>query len=255
MKIKRVFHKLFADYFLLNMILIVNLIHFGIMIVYTIWNRSDYRYFTVHFNTPGGLWDLLKFTALFLLPSVLAVISALVYRQVDKKPKFWRGLARAVSAIAILAAGIVSLVLTFIFEPSMPFASFTRKEENIFQYDTMVLQSLPSTNCPDLTREIPEHAENVEFSYWYIDIMDYEWKISVSYTLPQGEYEELRDDQLLLLENLDGMQVTEEDGAVIWDSGDYREDLGRAYTWLTFGYDDAECRIDYAIRCFRYEGY
>jgi len=55
MKIKRVFHKLFADYFLLNMIMIVNLIHFGIMIVYTIWNRSDYRYFTREFRRQFGV--------------------------------------------------------------------------------------------------------------------------------------------------------------------------------------------------------
>lgn len=255
MKTKRLFHKLFADYFLLNMILIVNLVHFGLMIVYTIWNRADYRYFALHFNTQGGVWDFIKFVVQFLLPSVLAWLSAVAYRLIDKKPKVWRGLVRAVSAVAILAAGISSLILTFIFEPSMPVASFTRNEKNVFQYDTMVMQSLPSSNCPDLTREIPAHAEDVEFSYWYIDIMDYEWKISVAYTLPEQEYAALRDDVLILLEEIDGMSVTEEAGVVTWDTGDYRQNLGRAYTWLSFRYDDEACRIWYDLSCFRYENY
>ena len=80
MKKKHLFHKLFADYFLLNMILIVNLVHFGIMIAYTVWNRMDYRYFAIHFNTLGGVWDFLVFVAKFLLPSVLAVVFAVLYK-------------------------------------------------------------------------------------------------------------------------------------------------------------------------------
>jgi len=251
----RLFHKLFADYFLLNIVLIVNLIHLGIMIVYTVWNRMDYKYFALHFNREGGLWELLVFLFKFLLPTVLAYVSAVAYRLIDKKPKFWRNLVRAVSVVLILIAGIQSFVLTFIFEPSMPVASFTRNEEHIFRYDTMVHQSLPSTNCPDLTREIPEHAEDVDFSYWYIDIMDYEWKIHVAYTLPAEEYVAMRDAALLQLEAMEDMQVTEEDGFVIWDTVDYRENLGRAYTHLVYAYDDDACRISYDLSCFRYEGY
>lgn len=255
MKKKRLFHKLFADYFLLNMVLIINLVHLAIMIVYTVWNRMDYEYFAFHFNTQGGFWELLWFLLRFLMPSVLAVLSAMAYRLIDKKPKIWRKLVRLVSVLLLSAAAIQSLILTFIFEPSMPIASYTEDPANIFQYDLMVRQNMPSSNCPDLTREIPEHAEDVEFSYWYIDIMDYEWRVNVAYTLPAAEYEALRDDALSLLQEIEGMTVTESDGWVTWDTVEYREDLGRSYTRLVCGFHDDECRITYTWDCFRFEGY
>jgi len=255
MKKKRLFHKLFADYFLLNMVLIVNVVHLTIMLVYTVWNRMDYQYFAFHFNTQGGIPELLWFLLRFLMPSVLAVLSAMAFRLVDKKPKIWRKLARLLSVLLLSAAAIQSLILTFIFEPSMPIASYTEDPANIFQYDLMVRQNMPTANCPDLTRAIPEHAEDVEFSYWYIDIMDYEWRVKVAYTLPAAEYEAMRDDAVALLNELEGIQVTEADGWMTWDTVEYREDLGRAYTRVCFAYNDTECRIDYEWDCFRFEGY
>lgn len=244
--------RLFADHFLLKVALVVNLVHFSAMLISAFASRLDYRYFAIHFNTPGGIWDLLRFFVLFLLPSILAVAFVFLLRAVDRKPKPVRTAAQAVCTIAMLAAMAYTVVLTFIFQPSMPFASYTRNPDHIFDYDQMVMQSLPTSNCPDLTREIPEGAENVEFSYWYIHIMDDEWKISVSYDLPEETYRQLRDAAIAQLEAMEGLSVTETETGTTYDTVDYRQNLGRAWTHLVFSYDDESGHISYLLDCFYY---
>lgn len=252
MKTRRL-HKLFADYFSLKMVLTVNLIHLIGMLIYTVASRLDYRYFGLHFNTAGGFWDVAALLLRFLLPTVLAFVFAFVFRWVDRRPKALRTAVRVVAFCAVAAAMIQSTVLTFIFTPTMPLASCTKNPANLGQYDEMVRQSLPSSNCPDLFRTLPEHAEDVDYSYWYIEIMDHEWKISVAYRLPEAEYKALRDESLALLEAMEDMTVTETATGATWDTVDYRQNLGRANTHLVFSYDDATCRVSCLLDCFRYD--
>ena len=250
---QRRLRKLFADYFGLKIVLLINLIHFAGMLIFSVASHLHYRYFALHFNTVGGPWELARFLFFFLLPTILAVLAALLFRAIDKRPKALRTAVRAVAFCAIAAAMVYAFVLTFIFSYSMPFASCTKSPENIGKYDDMVMQSLPSSNAPDLIRSIPEAAEDVEFSYWYIRIMDHEWKISVAYTLPEESYRAARDDALGKLEAMGEMTVTETEAGVTWDTVDYRTGLGRAYNRVTFTYDDKTCRITYILDSFRYD--
>lgn len=250
---QRRLHKLFADYFGLKMVLLINLIHFAGMLIFSVASRLHYRYFALHFNTAGGPKDLARLLFFFLLPSILAFLAALLFRAIDKKPKALRTAVRAVTFCAIAAAMVYACVLTFIFSYSMPFASCTKNPANIGKYDEMVMQSLPSNSCPDLIRAIPEEAEDVDFSYWYIQIMDHEWKISVAYSLPEERYRAVRDDALGKLEAMGEMTVTETEAGVTWDTVDYRTGLGRAYNRVTFTYDDESCRITYVLDSFRYD--
>lgn len=254
-KWKHIFHKPLADYFVLEIVLLGNVVHFLFMLIMTLLKRRDYLFMTFHFNIPDGEIRFLKLLVLFLLPSLLVWIFAILFRLLERKKKIWRILIRVAAGIALAVTCTVALVQSAIFEPTFPLASYTEKAKNIGTYDRVPASSLPSTNCPDLTRFIPEGAENIEYSYWYIHIMDHEWTIHVSYTLPEDTYQELKETIVAQYDAMHDIQITEQDGVVTYDTVDYRENLSRARTTVAVTFEDDIRKIDYTLSSFLYDGY
>jgi len=252
-RLKRIFRRPYSDYFGLEMIALGNLVHFLFVAITTLVGRLDYQYLTLHINIPDGGRRFLLVVAAFLLPAVLTWIFAVLFRLLERKKKLWRVLIRVAAAVALTVAIGNAMVNSLLFEPTAPLASYTEDPEKVFQYDEPVMLNLPATNCPDLIRSIPETAEDVEFSYWYIQIMDYEWNIRVAYTLPEEEYRALRDKLTAQLDAIRDLRITETGETVTFDTVDYRSNLGRANTKLKICFDDATGRVDYTISCFTYK--
>ena len=251
-KLRKLFRRPYSDYFVLEMIMLGNLAFFLFVAATVVIGRLDYRYLTLHVNIPNGIPRFLRMITLFLLPTGCSWLFAVCFRLLERKKKIWRVLVRIIAGIVLVLVLATSLVQTALFEPTAPLASYTENPAHIFEYDEPVMQSLPSTNCPDLTRFIPEQAQDVEFSYWYIQIMDYEWRIHVAYTLPEEDYRALRAQIVAQYDAMKDIQVTEHNGTVTYDTVYYRTNLSRANTTVCTVFDDNACRIDYTLSSFLY---
>jgi len=251
-KLRKIFRRPYADYFVLEMIMLGNLALFLFVAATVVIGRLDYRHFAIHVNIPNGVSRFLSMVVQFLLPTALCWVFAVFFRLLERKKKFWRAIIRIAAGIILVISLGNSFVQIALFEFTAPLASYTENPEHIFEYDEPVMLNLPSTNCPDLIHSIPEGAQDVEFSYHYFQIMDYEWEIHVAYTLPEDTYLEMREQLIAQYDALRDILVTEQDGTVTYDTVDYRTNLSRAGTRVSTTFDDSICRIDYTLSCFLY---
>lgn len=245
--------KLFDDHFLLELAWGLNAIHFIFMVIYTAFMCRDYRYFGLHFISTQSFWNFASYLVQFLAPTLMAFLFAFLLNCLDHSPRFLQNTVSALFGILLVVAIFRSFLLTPAFKPTMPFASYTTRVSNIGQYDEYVLHNPPTQGCPNLAYVLPESAQEVDFSYWYIHTYDHEWQIQVSYTLPRAEYTALRGEILEKFDNMEEIQSWEADGWHYLTTGDYREGYGRAYTKVDFSYSDSACRISYLLSCFYYE--
>ena len=244
--------RLYADYFILQLVLWANLIHLALMLLLTLIHYSGYRYLNVHMNNVGGWPELLQFLGTFLLPSLLSLISVLIFNWVDRKKQFLRGIVKGILGIMIAAAMLYTIPLSLVFKTTMPLASYTTNPKNFGRYDT-ACQNNPTTLGPmNLAYSMPKEAENVSFSYWFIDTFNCQWEIHVHYTLPEGSYASLRQDAEAVFGRMEDVRETTENGVHTYDTGDYRQDMGQAWTIVGFSCNDETREVDYTLRCFIY---
>lgn len=244
---------LFDDHFLLELIWCLNAVHFIFMVIYTAVMCRDYRYFGLHFISTQGFWNFVSYLVQFLAPTLLAFLFAFLLNCLDHTPRLLQNIASGLCGILLVLAVFRAIALTPAFKPSMPFASYTTRVSNIGQYDEYVLHNPPTQGCPNLAFSLPESAQDVNFSYWYVHTYDYEWQIQVSYTLPEADYTALREEMLDKFNNMKGIQSWQTDDWNYLSTGSYLEGYGRAYTKVDFSYSDSACRISYALACFYYE--
>ena len=237
---------LFADHMLLELALFFNLAHFAVMLVLSVLDHRDYRYFALAFTSAGGVWDFLKFLALFLMPSILAVAFALVLSAVSGKPAWVRKPLTALAAVSILGFMGYAVLLSSVFTSMMPFASHTAKPENFGKYDKTVMENVPTSNCPVSITEIPAGAENFRYSYTYVSTVDFEWTVEASYTMPQAAYQA----QKAAMRSAMTAACTPVAAGTGYSTDGWLDVFGKAKTQLDFSFDDGSRTLLYHFRAF-----
>lgn len=251
---KKFFKELYADHFVLYLAAIFNLVIILLLLgAFCIGYAGKYRYFTFHFTSWASAGEFALYLLRLFLPCLLTVPMALLLNALMHKPQWLQNIISLLCGLALLWSIGNTVKFAFIARIMLPVASYTTNAANFGQYDEYPTKNPPSTGCPNLAFSMPKNAENVEFSYWYIHTLDYEWKINVSYSLPKEEYEALRDEQLAKLDAMENITRTQEGNVVRLDSGDYREGYGGANTIVIFAYCDETCTIWYTLDCFQYE--
>ena len=181
--------ELFADHLILELVVLFNCLHFIVLLVASVLDHRKYLYFSLAFTSAGKLGDLLKFVALFLLPTILAVVFALLLNAASRKPAWLRKSLSALCAVTILASMAYAILCSAVFTSMMPFASHTAKPEYFGKYDEKVMANIPTQNCPVSITAVPDGAQDFRYSYTFVQTVDYEWTVKASYTMERGAYE------------------------------------------------------------------
>ena len=161
-----------------------------------------------------------------------------------------KSILRAVMAAALIAAMLSTLPITLIFKYAMPFCSYTEDPENYRRYDADVLLYPLNNAAPQLPASIPAEAGNVRYSYWYSSSAGSEWKIQLSFELPEAEYAAMRDETVDAFHSLSSFNELRDGSVLSLDTGDYSQQVCAAWSIERFSCDDSSGRLSYELDCY-----
>jgi|GEM_PF-2372989 len=242
--------ELFADHLILELVVLFNCLHFIVLLVASVLDHRKYLYFSLAFTSAGKLGDLLKFVALFLLPTILAVVFALLLNAASRKPAWLRKSLSALCAVTILASMAYAILCSAVFTSMMPFASHTAKPEYFGKYDEKVMANIPTQNCPVSITAVPDGAQDFRYSYTFVQTVDYEWTVKASYTMERGAYETQKAAMLSALNAACRPTVSKTEGLAHYSTGEYLYEFGRPATFVSFSCDDDARKISFTLSAF-----
>jgi hypothetical protein len=242
--------ELFADHLMLELAVVFNCLHFLILLTASLLDHRKYLYFSLAFTSAGKLGELVRFVVLFLMPSILAVVFALLLNAVSKKPAWVRKPLAALGGVSIAAFMVYALVCSAVFTSMMPFASHTTKPEHFGKYDEKVMANVPTQNCPVSITAVPDGARDFRCSYTYTRTVDYEWTVEASYTMDAAAYAAQKAAMTQSLRAACTPEITRAGSLTRCSTGDYLDVFGKAATFVSFVCDDDARKISFTLSAF-----